>query len=192
MASAAWQRARAQFPSATAPHVTVRIFPTVELFRQSTNQPGWVAASTQAGIISVEPYDVLAQKQLFAPMLEHEFLHTLVEVECAPAAPLWLREGLVEALSNKPLRANSAAWTIDRLEQQLRAPASQTASAEAHTQAGIRVHEYLRRYGLPGVRQWLRSGVPASVFATSFVIPGNGRQTAAMASNTHTRHANRN
>jgi hypothetical protein len=105
---------------------------------------------------------------------------------------LWLREGLVEALSNKPLRANSAAWTIDRLEQQLRAPASQTASAEAHTQAGIRVQEYLRRYGLPGVRQWLRSGVPASVFATSFVIPGNGRQTAAMASNTHTRHANRN
>ncbi|HWZ12534.1 MAG TPA: SpoIID/LytB domain-containing protein, partial [Acidobacteriaceae bacterium] len=130
LAAAAWQRAHAQFPSATAPHVTVRIFPSVELFRQSTNQPGWVAASTQASIISVEPYQVLAQKQLFAPVLEHEFLHTLVEANCAPAAPLWLREGLVEALSSKPLRASSAAWTIERLEQQLRAPASQDASAE--------------------------------------------------------------
>lgn len=191
-ANVAWQQASARFPSApiTTP-LTVRTFPTVELFRQSTNQPGWVAASTQGKIISLEPLTVLQQKHLFASVLEHEFLHVLVESECTPTTPLWLREGIVEALSEQHLHATSAAWLTARLDRQLAQPASHVSAIEAHTQAGLRVSEYIRRYGLPAVRQWLHSGVPANVLAASFALPGNSRNNAALPPHPHARHANR-
>jgi stage II sporulation protein D len=191
VASAAWQRARSQFPSASPAAISVRIFPTVELFRQTTNQPGWLAASTHNITISMEPYNVLVQKQSFAPILEHEFLHVMVEAECAPNTPLWLREGLVEAISGEPLHATSAAWTVARIEEQLNRPSAQATAGEAHMQAGIRVREYIRRYGLPGVRQWLRSGVPANVLASTFVIPGRVPSKATLTPKAHTSHSYR-
>ena len=171
IANAAWQRAQSQFPAAGPPHIIIRIYPSVELFRQATNEPGYTAASTQANEISLEPLSILTQKSLLTPVLEHEFLHTLIESESTPATPLWLREGLAEALSQRPLHATSAAWPVAKIDQQLAHPASQAAANEAHTQAGLRVREYIRRYGLPTVRQWLRSGVPNSVLVVSFSLP---------------------
>lgn len=167
--------------------ITVRVFPSTELFRQTTGQPGWVAASTQGKIISMQPVSVLEEKHLFAAVVEHEFLHVLVENESTAATPLWLREGLVEALGEQPGHATSAAWALAKLDQQLSHPTSQASSSEAHAQAGLRVGEYLRRYGLAAVREWLRSGVPADVVAR-----GNGGDRPAATPDAHASHAQRN
>jgi stage II sporulation protein D len=80
---------------------TIRAFPGTAEFRAETLAPGWVAAFSEGDWIATQPLRTLASRHLLASTIRHEFLHALVEGNAGPAAPLWLREGLVEAWSNK-------------------------------------------------------------------------------------------
>ncbi len=160
-AAAAWIAAQRLFPPRTPALPTVRVFPDTELFRESAQEPGWVLADTRGTSIFTQPPRILANSGHASETLRHEFLHVLVEQEASAAAPLWLREGLVEALSQ------SAEHEVQRTPADLAAidavlahPASYQQALWAHEQVGALARALIAAYGLDQVRGWLRSGVP--------------------------------
>jgi stage II sporulation protein D len=151
-----WNRAQTLFPPRAPIKPVIRQFPTTELFRQSTGEPGWVLASAQGTKVFLQPMSVLQKTGREDGTLLHEFLHLLIEQESSPQAPLWLREGLVEALA-EPAVSRSNTITTNNLDALLAHPASQADSQRAHTDAEHLAQSLLARYGLEQVRQWLRS-----------------------------------
>ena len=149
----------------TAPFI-VRAFASTPAFRQATLAPGWVAAFTEGDWIGTQPLHTLAARQLLADTMRHEFLHALVEREAGPKAPIWLREGLVEAWSETaPATTPSSrpTLTIDAIDAALAHAASEAESEAAHRAAAWYAAQLLARYGRAQVLAWLRSDVPAGV-----------------------------
>ena len=72
--------------------VLMRIYPSVAAFRDATGEPGWVAGSTRAGVIRLQP-------PVIESTVRHELLHVLVESHARHGLPLWFREGAVLFLS---------------------------------------------------------------------------------------------
>jgi stage II sporulation protein D len=68
--------------------VRLRIYPSVAAFRDATGEPGWVAGSTRAGVIRLQP-------GALEGTIRHELLHALVESRARAGLPLWFREGSV-------------------------------------------------------------------------------------------------
>lgn len=93
-------------------------------------------------------------------LLVHEFLHVLVESEAGARAPLWLREGMVESLAGE--RCAAVRMPAAQIDAGLvEVVGTQAESQRAHAAACERVRSAVAAYGLPAVRAWLRSGVPA-------------------------------
>jgi stage II sporulation protein D len=153
--------------NATTPF-TVRAFASTPAFRQATLAPGWIAAFTEGSWIGTQPLRILAARQLLADTMRHEFLHALVEREAGPKAPLWLREGLVEAWGDAaPAKTPSAkpTLTIDEVNSALAHSASEAESEAAHRAAAWYAALLLEHYGRAQALDWLRSDVPAGVVA---------------------------
>ncbi len=172
----AWAKARALYPSReTEVEPEVWEMPTTELFRQATREPGWMLASTQSALVFLQPEEVLRGGGQEENTLLHEFLHVLVESEGSAQTPLWLREGIVEAVAQGPdAREAGARGDVRVLEAALARPASQAESQRAHAQAARLVNGLIARYGLDQVRQWVRSGrVPESAITMLALVPGS-------------------
>jgi stage II sporulation protein D len=167
--NAAWAKAQMLFPPRKPLHPIVRQFPTTELFRQSTSEAGWILAATRGNEIDLQPESILKKNSRGEATLLHEFLHVLVDQEASQQAPLWLREGLVEALAEGSaihLKQNQPVNMVG-LDAALAHPSSQAQSQRAHTDAAILVETLISSYGLDQIRQWLRSGsVPEQVMAS--------------------------
>ena len=116
---------------------SIRIYPTVAAFRDATGESGTVAASTRGSMIRMQPAAVLRASGALRSTLLHEMLHVLVESQAHPAAPLWLREGLVLCLADGSGR-------MGREYDAYRA----------------RVQALIDREGREKVMQYLRSGMP--------------------------------
>ncbi len=161
----AWGEALTLYPPKSPGHPVVRQFPTTELFRQSTGEPGWILASTQNTQIFLQPNSVLQPRNIPQTLL-HEFLHVLIEQEASPKAPLWLREGLVEALASRDVPSLSDPGKIDfsALDASLAHPANQSESQTAHATAALLTRQVLSTYGLEQAREWLRSGKVPDAF----------------------------
>ena len=145
---------------------TVRAFTSTAAFRNATLAPGWVAAFTEGQWIAAQPLRVLAERKLLDSTLRHEFLHALVEREAGPAAPLWLREGLVEVWSGPGGNANRPPeLTIGEVDAALAHAETEAESEAAHLAAQWYTARLLARYGRAQVLAWLRSGVPAGAVA---------------------------
>ena len=154
--------------NAAAPFA-VRAFASTAAFRDATLAPGWVAAFTEEKWIATQPLRTLATRRLLDATMRHEFLHALVENEAGPAAPLWLREGLVETWSETGNATTAApVLTLNATDSALAHVATEAESEAAHRAAGWYAARLLNRYGREQVLVWLRSGVPAGVLA----IPG--------------------
>ncbi len=160
--------AEAESRSGLAPagHFTVRAFSSTPAFRNATLSPGWVAAFTEGNWIGAQPLRTLAGRGLLVPVMRHEFLHALVESRAGPNAPLWLREGLVEAWSDGAQHGGLPpllkAAEVDRA---LAHSATEAQSEAAHRAAGWYAARLLGLYGRAQVLAWLRSSVPADVLA---------------------------
>lgn len=115
----------------------VRVFPTVELFRDSTGEPGWVAASASGRTIRTQPNPPPAT-------LLHEMLHVVTEDRARPGLPRWFQEGLVLCLAKEP------------------AAAAGVPQAARNEYAGYRqrVQLLIERYGEPAVLSWIEQGLP--------------------------------
>lgn len=139
--------------------VTVRSFESAEAFRNATLAPGWMAGFTEGDWIALQPLRVLSARHTLERTLRHEFLHAIVEREAGPAAPLWLREGLVEVWTGEPVRQPHI--NLAQVESALSHPNSQSEAESAHAAAGAYAAAILKQYGRARVQEWLRSGVPA-------------------------------
>jgi stage II sporulation protein D len=161
--NAAWAKAQALLgPPQVDIHPVVQELPNTELFRQTTGEPGWVLASTRGSDIFLQPAAVRQAHGGTRELLLHEFLHALVEQESGDRTPLWLREGLVEILAVPGHNSGSSVAAVDpgKLDDDLRHPATQLASQQAH-EAAARIAALLcKRYGVKAVRGFLRTGLP--------------------------------
>lgn len=163
----AWAEAEERSGLNTAAPITVRAFASTEAFRDATLAPGWLAAFTEGNWIATQPLRVLAGRKMLEPTLRHEFLHSLVEGAAGPAAPLWLREGLVEAWSGDSAGpGGQPAMGVDALNAALAHAKSDAESETAHRAAQWYAARLLARYGHGQVLSWLRSGVPGGVVAS--------------------------
>jgi stage II sporulation protein D len=159
-----WGEAQRRFPPRETIAPEVVFAPTTELFRQLTEQPGWVLASTGGKTIVLQPDAVLrANGHDASETLLHEMLHVLVEAEASAQTPLWLREGLVGVLAGEAV-PDAAAMTTSDIDSALHSAASWTSSQRAHRAATARVKELIARYGFSTVRGWLVSGPPGGVY----------------------------
>jgi stage II sporulation protein D len=159
--------------------IAVRSYRSTPAFRDATLAPGWVAAFTEGNQIALQPLRTLAARKLLDAVLLHEFLHALVEEQCKPHTPLWLREGLVEAwsgaLPKKPGAPSFRDFRGERvgnqlppetIDEKLAHAASEAESEAAHRAAGWYVQQLLDRFGRAQVLEWLRTGVPESALAS--------------------------
>jgi len=160
----AFAKALALFPSAKAMHPTVTMYPETELFRQAANEPGWVLAATRGEAIELQPEAVILRHGGWRPLLLHEFLHSLVEQEAGASTPLWLREGLVEALAGE--HGDVQGMTAAQIDAALLRASSQQEAERAHRAACGLVQRLIAAQGIQTVRGWLRSGVPAGAVAS--------------------------
>jgi stage II sporulation protein D len=150
--------------------ITVRGFRSTPAFRDATLAPGWVAAFTEGNWIATQSLSTLAARKLLAPVMCHEFLHSLIEAHAAPNTPLWFREGLVEALSDLPLNgrginpsSSPPTLRLDEVDRALAHAATEAQSHAAHRAAGWYTQRLLERYGRAQVLGWLRDGLPPTV-----------------------------
>jgi len=159
--NSSWTKAQSIFPPTATVHPIVRLMPSTELFRQATDEPGWMLASTRGTNIVLQPLPVLRAHGGESSTLLHEFLHVRVEQEAAPTTPLWLREGLVEALAN-PHKDYFDEMPLPKIESALAHPLNMPESQRAHEASAKLVQRLIEKYGKQTVLNWLRSGVPAN------------------------------
>ena len=142
---------------------TVEAYPTVEMFRDATGEPGWVAASTRKDCIRLQPPAVLHDR--LPSVLRHEFLHLLVETNAWPNTPLWFREGLVVYLGGDPPAADQAGIPTEKIEFAITSRSSDAEVRQAYAQAAAIVRDLDRRCGREQLNQWLRNGLPDEIRA---------------------------
>jgi len=152
----------------------LKIYPTVAAFRNSTGEPGWVAASTRGRTIQLQPSDVLRQAGTLESTIHHELLHMLIESYARPQTPVWFREGLVLYLAGTnavPSSAHLGFEDVAALEKALRAPAGEEQLRAAYAEAYSRVGQLAREHGKAALLDWLQNGLPEAA-ATLRAPPG--------------------
>lgn len=128
----------------------VKVYPTLDIYRDATGEPGWVAASTLGSIIRIQPVSMLQRRRALDSTLRHEFLHVLIESHAAANAPLWLREGLAIYLSD-PEMVKPAKADPDTLERGLHSARTETEMRAAYRACASAVADVVQRNGLKTV-----------------------------------------
>jgi stage II sporulation protein D len=144
----------------------LKVYATVAAFRDATGEPGWVAASTRASTIRLQPTDVLRDAGTLETTLRHELLHMLVELHAKPGTPLWFREGLVLFFA-QPSSAGKGQTNLanaDALNKALRSPASEQEMRQAYAEARARVAKLIAQNGKDAAMQWLQDGLPKASY----------------------------
>ena len=141
-------------------HPILKIYPTLAIYRDSTGEPGWVAASTRGNTIRLQPSQLLQQKGVLDSTLRHEFLHLLVESNTHASLPLWFREGLVLYLADDSGRP-AAAVTLapDAMEAALQNPQNREQMQQVYASAKTTVANMVTRWGKAEVVGWLSRGI---------------------------------
>jgi SpoIID/LytB domain protein len=131
----------------------LRIYPTIDTYRDATGEPGWIAGSTTGGTVRLQPPSLLRAKGVLESTLLHEMLHLVIEQQALAGSPRWFREGLVLWLSepNKPASSATAPIENARTESQLR---------DAYDAARARVKRLADRHGRDVVLSWIQRGLP--------------------------------
>ena len=156
---------------------TLKIYPTMAAFRNSTGEPGWVAASTRGQTIQMQPADVLREAGTLESTLHHELLHMLIDSHALPGTPLWFREGLVLYLT-EPNAASKPGENFDdsnSLEKALKSPASEEELRRAYAGARARVAQLAREHGKESLLNWVQNGLPADLTPSGTVQRSGSR-----------------
>jgi stage II sporulation protein D len=147
-------------------HPVLKIFPTLASYRDSTGEPGWVAASTRGSIIRLQPASLLRQEGALQATLRHELLHVLVDDNTRVSLPLWFREGVALYLAEGETRATHRLLPADKMESALHNPQSREQMQEAYAAAKAAVAGLVMKYGRSEVIGWLSRGIPADALAS--------------------------
>jgi stage II sporulation protein D len=144
----------------------LQIFPTLDAYRDTTGEPGWVAASVRGHTVRLQPLLELQRKEIVESTLRHEFFHLLVESRAKADTPLWYREGLVLYLSDPGgTPSNASALTNQQMEAILLHPPSRDAEEKAYAVAQRRIADLVFLVGRQTLLAWLSTGIPAGVIA---------------------------
>ncbi len=150
----------------------IKIYPTVEVFRDATGEPGWVAASTRGQIIRLQPLATLRARGIVESTLRHEFVHQLVEANASASLPLWFREGLAGFLAGEnagepALRGAKELTKLDMagIDEKISHRGDAAAMRGAYTAARREIGELVEIYGRSEVLSWLTRGIPVAVIA---------------------------
>ncbi len=143
----------------------LKVYPTVAAFRNSTGEPGWIAAATRGRTIQLQPSDVLRQAGTLESTIHHELLHMLIESYARAGTPLWFREGLVLYLAGPKAQASSGNTFDDvaALEKALRAPVSEEQLRAAYVEAQNRVAQLAEQHGKQVLLDWIQNGLPTEI-----------------------------
>jgi len=150
--------------------VRLQVFPTMDSYRDTTGQPGWVAATTRGHTIRLQPLIELQRRSVLESTLRHELFHLLIEQQARGGTPLWFREGLVLYLSSlgdgdaaDPPGTADTAMTGERMDAILASPGSGAEAQKAYAAARGRVAGLAEKYGRHTVLSWLSAGIPRDV-----------------------------
>jgi stage II sporulation protein D len=138
----------------------LQVFPNLDRYRDTTGQPGWVAATTRGQTVRLQPLADLRKRSILESTLRHEFFHLLIESRARPNTPLWFREGVVLYLSEPDKRNSPSATLTDKeMEEILRNPASREKQDKAYAAARARVSSLIQKTGKSTILNWLSSGI---------------------------------
>jgi stage II sporulation protein D len=137
----------------------IKVYPSLDAYRNSTGQPGWVAALTRGQTISLQPPAILRARAIAESTLRHELAHLLIETRARPGTPLWFREGLVLYFTG---RGNSepVIMTDTEMEAALHNPEDRQRLERAYAAARTRVAKMVEKNGKATVLDWLNHGLP--------------------------------
>jgi len=157
--------AEARFGQKARVRPQLRVYPSVEVYRDATGQPGWMAASTRGRVVRLQPVEMLRRRGTLEATLRHELLHVVVESHARSGLPLWFREGLVLYFSDPSPAPASApdAMNTAEIERILAAPRDLAELERAHAAARARVAALVQRSGIHQVTQWVSQGLPQDV-----------------------------
>ena len=159
-------------------HARLQVFPTLESYRGTTGQPGWVAASTRGQTIRLQPLAELRRRAILEPTLRHELYHLLVETRASPGTPHWFREGLTLYLTDPTVpETPPSAMTPEQMvqmEETLKHPDTRENSERAYASAHRVVATLARQRGKQVLLGWLRDGLPSDVLRGPALSPHNG------------------
>jgi stage II sporulation protein D len=142
----------------------LQIFSTIDAYRDTTGEPGWVAASTRGHVIRLEPLEELQSRSVLQGTLRHEIFHLLVEMRAESNMPLWFREGVVVYLASPNLPdLRTPVLSLQRIEGILQRPPSRADMEKAYAAARNRVAELVNQRGKDTVLNWLTHGIPPNV-----------------------------
>jgi stage II sporulation protein D len=158
MRALAWAEAQTHMQPAERP--AVYVYPSVEMFRNATGEPGWVAASTRDNNIRMQPAKVLGSR--VEGTLRHELIHLLLESHTAPGTPLLFREGMAMLLSGDAPHGPQT-LSAQRMESILRERGDAKQMQAAYASSLATVARLEQRYGRSSLLSWLRDGVPSGV-----------------------------
>jgi len=140
----------------------LRVFPTLDAYRNTTGQPGWIAATTRGHIISLQPLATLKEKGILESTLRHELIHLLVESHAHAGTPLWFREGLVLYLTDPDKRFEPVTMPEGQIEAVLQQPGGRDEIQRAYAAARTRVTQMVQENGRTAVLEWLSAGLGSS------------------------------
>ena len=140
--------------------IEIRVYPTVDAFRNATGEPGWVAAHTEGRRIHLQPAAVLRAHDALERVLRHELIHVLMEAQASPGLPVWFREGLVGYLEHAGSSAGAADFPADSA---LRQTGDAAQARRAYAESVGAVTRLVERHGEGTVMGWVKSGLPPEV-----------------------------
>ncbi|MEP7351686.1 MAG: SpoIID/LytB domain-containing protein [Acidobacteriota bacterium] len=146
------------------PHISLRIYPTVEAFREATGEVASTPARTSGQQIHMQPVSILRSQGLLEATLQRELLLAAVEQRAVPMLPVWFRDGLVSYLAGPfAHRQIEAAFDFETtLLQRTTVERIRFEQKDALQQ----VTDLMRNYGQQTVIGWLKKGMPRDVDAT--------------------------
>jgi stage II sporulation protein D len=135
----------------------VTAYPTLDLYRDLTGAPGFLAATTRGAAIRLQPIAILARGNRLESTLRHEFLHALIALNAARPLPEWFTEGLALWLEHP---GATAAPLSPQTESTLQNPPNEQALRRAYANACAAVAGLVRMHGRARVLASLRLGLP--------------------------------
>jgi stage II sporulation protein D len=138
----------------------LKVYPTLDVYRDATGQPGWIAAFTSGHTIRLQPLAALKKKSVLESTLRHEFAHLLIEARAHAGTPLWFREGLVLHFADtnhhfEPIEMNEA-----EIEKALAHPVNRQDLERAYAAARTKVARMVEQNGRETILRWLAAGLP--------------------------------
>ncbi|HEV2988069.1 MAG TPA: SpoIID/LytB domain-containing protein [Candidatus Angelobacter sp.] len=140
----------------------LKFYPSLDAYRNSTGQPGWIAAFTRGDVISLQPLASLRSKSLLESTLRHEIAHRLIETHAHPGTPLWFREGLVLCMAEPKQSFPPVIMPEKLIEAGLEHPTDRQMLERSYAAARTKVAQMIQQSSRGAVLVQLVGGLPNS------------------------------